>query len=230
MGFGILGNGGIYDIYRAAVVERQIGIGTVIDGIIPVREEHYTLTAGHFEECGGKLTAVFEVGVETVVLAYALDKSAELFFNIAVKVEEISILQIGKAFNILIVYVGVEHSAAGVSKAADSEAVLDGRVEFVAYDYIKLACLKFGHKVGDRTALQTQIYGGEKPLEVLRYFVVKLGGIPSFGAAKPYGTAELGERSMYFGNKLIIVFKACFEEMVKSTSGGGGLQSAYLTL
>lgn len=126
MGFGILGNGGIYNIYRAAVIKRQVGIGSVIDSVVPVCEEHYALTAGHSEKGRGKLPAVFEVGIKARVLTDPLYKGAELFFHIAVKVEEVGTPEIGKIFYILIICIGVKQAAACVRKAADGEAVLDG--------------------------------------------------------------------------------------------------------
>ena len=154
MGLGILGDGGVYDVYCAAVVNGQICVGAVIYGVVPFGEEHYALSAGHFEKGRGKLTAVFEIGNKAIVLTDMLYKGAELLFNVAVKMEEVGVFQVRKVFNILVIYIGVKHAAARVCETAHGEAILHGRMEFVAYDYIQLACLKLGEKVGDRAALK----------------------------------------------------------------------------
>ena len=193
MCLGILRNGWVYDVYRAAVVKGQIGIGTVVDCIVPVGEEHHAVTAGHLEKGRGELSAIFEVGIETRILADAVYNSAELFFHIAVKVEKVGIFQIGKVINILKIYIGVQQSAACVREGTHNETILDRGVELVADYYVQLAGLKLGQKVRDRAAFQTEIDRGIKLFEVSCYFVVEHGGIPCFRTAQSHSAAELGD-------------------------------------
>ena len=128
--------------------------------------------------------------------------------------EEVGIFQIGEALNILEVHIGIQQAAACIGKRADNEAILDRGMKLMADDDVQLAGLKLGQKVGDRSALQAEVNGGVKGFEVRRYLVIKLCRVPCFRASKSYGSAELGNRGLNLGNKIVIVIKACLQKII----------------